>query len=106
MELNFGGGSFDCLLDVTTGEFWPYAGENSAAEIHKKWGGSNYYLSRSGLSGAGFIPRRLEVRKVSTYRVDSYHIEAPQNFASTIGELELIVPINYGEKRGRIRRHN
>lgn len=70
MDLAWGGGKFDVLLDLRWGALMPYASEKSAAYVHERLGGQNYYRSRSGLSGAGWVPGHMALRKVATYRTD------------------------------------
>ena len=49
------------FLDLPRRELIAYFSEQVAAEVHKTYGGKNYYQSRSGASGAGWIPSGLNV---------------------------------------------
>lgn len=77
MELRFGGGVPEVLLDLTVQEFFVYGSGEQAGVVHARYGGHQFYGSRSGLSGAGWIPRSFGLREMATYRVDHYYVEGP-----------------------------
>lgn len=53
IEVGFSGGMDSILFSITRNEFFSY--EQQKEEIHKKYGGKQYYESRTGLSGDGFL---------------------------------------------------
>ena len=97
-ELAWGGGNFDVFLDLGSRSLVPYFSAEAAEKIHEAYGGLNYYRSRSGLSGAGWIPGNIALRMVSTYRVDTHYVEAPSldNPADTLPGIGFVIaPIAY-----------
>jgi len=92
MELNWGEGRCDVLLDLQSGIFFPYDG---GEEFHRNLGGKCYYTSLSGLSGAGWIPRSPALRRVESYRPqDGLDLwDDPTRFQPTIGTKLVFVPI-------------
>lgn len=95
IELSWGGGSFDVIFDLATGQFIPYFGTE---EIHQKYGGRRTYVSNSGSSGAGFIFGTPAIRKLYTYRVDGAYIEAPSIYTHleyNVPGMAWVVPIDY-----------
>ena len=99
INLRWGGGGFDVLLDLRTGHLMAYSSEVAAAEVHSRFGGKNYYRSRSGMSGAGWVTGNMALRKVETYRVDTAYVYAPDiaSISAIVPGLgTVIVPIDYG----------
>ncbi|MEO8637848.1 MAG: hypothetical protein ABI430_03030 [Candidatus Taylorbacteria bacterium] len=70
IEMKWGGGDFNIVLDLRSRNVLEYSSETAAASIHATYGGKNYYRSLSGASGAGWIPALPWVRILPTYRVD------------------------------------
>ncbi len=98
MNLNWGSGSFDVILDLRTGIIMEYTKENKE-RIHSHYGGKNYYISCSGLSGAGWIPDSPYFRKLSTYRVDTVYGRIELGYIKeSIYGYKIIVPIDYNSK--------
>jgi len=109
IELGFGGGDIDCLLDLASGRIERYAGdprdfprygeEPCADGIHSRLGGKQFYQSRSGCSGAGWIPAKPTLKKVGTYRVDVGGVllgfSPEREFAPHVGEFEVYAPYSY-----------
>ncbi len=109
IDLRFGGGHVDCLLDLTSGRIERYAGdprdfprygeEPPTDGIHSRLGGKQFYLSRSGLSGAGWVPARPSLKKLGTYRVDVGGVllgfSPEREFSPDVGEFEIYVPFSY-----------
>ncbi len=98
MGLGWGGGSFNVLINLASDQFlMSYSSVAAAKWVHETHGGQNYYCSRSGLSGAGWIPGHMALRSVSTYRVDSAYVEAPQlaSVPDVLPGVAVIVPIDY-----------
>jgi hypothetical protein len=97
IELSWGGGTFDVLLDLRYRCLYAYSGVDQAAAVHLMAGGvaggQNYYRSQTGLSGAGWVPARPYLMKVSGYRVDVVRptVPPPESWAGGI-----CVPIDYG----------
>ncbi len=87
---------FSVLLDLRTGEFIAYASVGDATRVHEAYGGRNYYRSRSGLSGAGWIPGHVALQSLATYRVDGAYVEAPRinNIPATMLGFVVIAPID------------
>ena len=71
IKVGFWGGLSDVLFSTKDGRFYFY--EIESEEVHCKYGGQQYYVSRSGMSGAGFLLPKDENNDVilfGTYRVD------------------------------------
>lgn len=102
IDLRWGGGGFDVLLDLRSGKLIAYSSEAVAAQVHETYGGRNYYCSCSGASGAGWIFSQMSIRSVSTYRIDSAYVEAPclADVPEAVPGLKVVVPIDYS--RGEI----
>lgn len=98
IELSWGGGTFDVLLDVRIGQLFPYFG---GVEFHTRYGGTNYYRSCSGASGAGWVSAHPYLVKLMTYRTD---VRTSYMFDGCCGENPVTkipsgvyVPINYSQ---------
>lgn len=89
IDLTWGSGSHNVVFDLQRNEFFHYAGAGVPA-VHETFGGRNYYNSRSGCSGAGWIPSSHGIALCSTYRVDSHRIQSCQG--NTTFGWEIIVP--------------
>ena len=71
IKVGFWGGLSDVLFSTKDGRFYFY--EIESEEVHCKYGGQQYYVSRSGMSGAGFLLPKDENNDIilfGTYRVD------------------------------------
>lgn len=68
MDIEFGGGSTDVVMDLRSGRVFYYS--DDAAELHDALGGSQYYYARSGYSGAGWVPDRPTIVELATMRHD------------------------------------
>lgn len=68
IELYFGQGQASVLIDWKKRNCALY---NGTPEFHKEYGGCTYYVSRSGLSCAGWIPNKPYLQKALTYRTDA-----------------------------------
>jgi len=86
MQLKYGGGGMSVFIDMRLGRLWTYTGA-TAKRIHQQYGGSQYYQSGSGLSGAGNIPGHPAIRELSTYRTDTGMAGLPN-----LGELPEAFP--------------
>lgn len=80
IEMEFGQGTDTLLLEVETNRVWSY--ETDREELHNLHGGKQYYFSRSGLSGAGYLEPDADhsLLLVGGYRVDAPNVrwgEAP-----------------------------
>lgn len=95
IDLCFGGGHIDCLLDLVSGTIEQYRGDS----IHSRLGGKQYYQSRSGLSGAGWVPAKPTLKRVGTYRIDVggtlLGFNPEREFAPHVGDFEIYAPFNY-----------
>lgn len=86
-NLSFGGGCFDVLIDFENQDVVVY---NGGDEFHGRFGGRQYYTSRSSLTGAGWIPSRLDRIVVRGYRTET---EIPWAALTPIGGgFELGIP--------------
>jgi len=68
MEISFGGGATSAILDLRNGTVEIY---NGGEEFHARLGGRQYYRSRSGHSGAGWLPDAPYLVKLGTIRRDA-----------------------------------
>lgn len=86
-DIGYGGGEFDVLLDC---EGQALAVYNGGEDFHSRYGGKQYYESRSGLSGRGSIQWRLDRIVVQGYRTET---ETPLPTLTPIGGgLEVGIP--------------
>lgn len=90
LDLGWGGGEIEILVDLKTGEVHAYAG---GEDFHARYGGKCYYTSRSGLSGAGWVPARPWLRKVDGYRVDT-RLGVDFRMPAVAG-FQIAVPFDY-----------
>lgn len=95
MNLSFGQGSVDVILDLVTGWVEKYSG--STDNLHQRLGGKQYYESRSGLSGAGWVTARPTLVHLGGYRVDTFPLglEIKKEFKPHVGAYEVYVPYAY-----------
>lgn len=89
-ELSFGGGEVAAFIDLADMTVRVYA-PSTAEAVHQKFGGRQYYTSRSTLSGAGWIPASPTLRRVATLRVDNSRPRFPRGGEIMPG-IRLIVP--------------
>lgn len=69
IEMRFGGGADTPLYCLTDGRAYSYKTDH--VELHSRFfGGRKYYASRSGLSGAGWLPGDAPVVPFGYYRTD------------------------------------
>ncbi len=97
IDLGWGGGKFDVLLDYRNMRLYPYSDVDRVSKLHTWYGGKLYYTSHTGLTGAGWIDNLPTVEKVSTYRVDCSCCEIPP---ASRWSGNICVPIDY--KEGKI----
>ncbi|MBR4110627.1 MAG: hypothetical protein IKK43_02915 [Clostridia bacterium] len=85
-NVGFGGGTADLFLQVQEGSVRVLDYEYDSEEIHSICGGRQYYRSRAGLSGAGWIRDYGDLIPVGLYRVDVAHtdVNIPQEVADGI----------------------
>lgn len=95
MKLSWAGGYCDVLLDLVSGRLLSYADRNTATDVHQAYGGRLYYLSRSGLSGSGWVPDHPELMQCDVYRVDIHTPAAPEMMTAR-HDVHIIVPVNRG----------
>jgi len=72
IEVRFSGGYDSILYSVKDNRFYSY--EREIDELHARYGGRQYYSSRSGLSGAGFLevdPANNDLIIFGYYRTDA-----------------------------------
>lgn len=73
IKLNFEGGRDTILFSATDRTFYSY--EKNGERLHQKYGGKDFYLSRSGLSGGGFLevsPMENDLIEFGFYRTDAF----------------------------------
>lgn len=73
IELYFGQGQGSVLIDWKKRNCVLY---NGTPEFHKEYGGCTYYVSRSGLSCAGWIPNKPYIQVGAGYRTDARMLSA------------------------------
>lgn len=95
-NLSFGGGEFDVLIDIPNRAFVVY---NGGEEFHARYGGKQYYQSRSGLSGAGWIPTRMDRVVVAGYRTET---ESPWAAMSPLGGGVMVGIPTYRDGAGQV----
>lgn len=72
IDVDFGGGYDSILYSVKDNRFYSY--EQETEEVHNRYGGRQYYSSRSGMSGAGFLevdPANNDLILFGYYRTDA-----------------------------------
>lgn len=70
MEFRYGNGNLTVLFDPRRGDPLFVYTADTAGNVHATYGGRRFYTSRSGRSGAGYIPFTPVVRVMNAYRVD------------------------------------
>ncbi len=98
-----GNGRFSVFLDMKSGSIFRYSSVESAEAVHRIYGGHNNYRSRSGSSGAGWIPYSITVRELLTYRVDGAYVEVPDLVSGrdTVPGVMVVAPIDYRARQIR-----
>jgi hypothetical protein len=94
ISLEWSGGDFSVIVDWRNGAIMSYSNQEEARRVHIAFGGKNYYISRTGLTGAGWIPNHAMLAKVSTYRTDIANVDVPRK---QTWDSKICVPINYTE---------
>lgn len=92
--MNFGGGKNTIVLSLSEVRFYSY--EKDLSYLHNKYNGRNYYSSRTGLSGAGYLePKDCEndILLMDTYNVN--HRDKNINFSKP--GIRTYVPIKAHE---------
>lgn len=94
MDLGWGDGTHSVLLDIKKGCLRRYVGDE-VEQIHRDYGGENYYRSRSGWTGAGWIPASPTLRLVGTYRPDICIPQVPnwEYVPETLPGYKILVPV-------------
>jgi hypothetical protein len=108
IDLSFGaansgkGGEISIVVDLTTCKLYSYGSPDQAERVHALFDGELYYRSRSGSSGAGWVPTRSDdgaiLRQAPGYRTDLHHVEIPN--WSEVPEIirggdKILVPFSY-----------
>ncbi|AEE97640.1 hypothetical protein [Mahella australiensis] len=75
MDLFVAGGDASVILDVENQAAYCYG--NQYAKIHEMYGGTEGYVSRSGLSRNGRIARDANILELGRYRVDAKYCTNP-----------------------------
>jgi hypothetical protein len=73
MDINYGSGRISVILDLRNGWLHIYGSshDDDIAGLHRRLGGKTYYRSRSGYSGAGWLPNAPYLAAVGTIRRDA-----------------------------------
>lgn len=94
IDYSFGGGSDTVFYSIKLNDL--FSAEFHREQLHALYGGKQYYSSRSGYSGKGFLePNENDLIKFGTYRVDCKHKDRfylPVSF-SDFGEIGGYAPI-------------
>lgn len=69
-NIEFGSGQTSVLFDLVSNKTYIY--ENEPEKVHELYGGRQYYSSRSGASGAGFIENNNNLLILDSSRSDCY----------------------------------
>lgn len=117
MEISWSAGTPSVVVDVRPGALhsvWGYGSPAEAADFHAAHGGSLYYQSQSGLSGAGRVPDRPYLVQAAMLRTDVAKPSLPKGgeipgmhgiriIALTEGlrtlDQVLVVDTRHGDKR-------
>lgn len=67
-QVSYQSATSDCFYSVRQNQFFSY--EEDASELHDKFGGKQYYESRTGLSGAGYLESLGDLIPFGWYRTD------------------------------------
>ncbi len=94
MDLRFGSGDAEALLDMTTQRVVMVNDPETLGKFAEQQGGRLYYQSRSGLSGAGWVPNRLTLRPCGVLRTDVARPSIP-TAEETLPSLRIIVPTQH-----------
>lgn len=73
ISVSWGGGASDMFLVVEDGKCRILNYENDTCEVHHLAGGKNFYVSRSGASGEGYIEDMSTLIPIGGYRVDTFY---------------------------------
>ena len=95
VEIGWGDGASDLFLAVEEGGISLLNYENDTTEVHRLGGGRNYYVSCSGLSGAGYITNLSTLIPIGGYRVETRFDGWTYGPAVVTGgrdEIEILVP--------------
>ena len=69
LAVEYSGEKDSILFSVIENKFFSYESDNTF--LHEKYGGRQYYRSRTGLSGAGYLPLGNDLVLFGFYRVDT-----------------------------------
>lgn len=87
LDVGYSGGYSTILFSVRNNRFYSY--EQDREEIHQKYGGCQYYESRSGLTGAGWIEGNNDLIPFGYYRVDIYGTEQRKEIVHFVDEKPI-----------------
>lgn len=98
MEVSFGGGFSSILWSPKSGRIFSYEGDR--VELHRLYGGVQFYESRSGASGAGWLAKEDQVL------LGGYRTECPsENWEGEEFSAEGMVFIPYKKGVGIVPHH-
>lgn len=81
MKLSWSSENCSVITNTLNGKFYYYSNSKDREILHKEFGGNNYYKSRTGLTGKGFIPFNPALKIWSTYRTDVNNVCLDINYA-------------------------
>lgn len=90
VEYSFGGGTGDVFLSMKTKKIYFCYLENDRAEMHGNYGGKQYYSSRSGASGAGFVFADDLFKIEGTYRANITYLS--EAWPTEIFGVKIMLP--------------
>ncbi len=94
MKVEFGNGTLDVVMDLQTGELWPYTSPETAKVFHHRFGGSLQYSSTTSLTGNGYVADLPQLAKTDILWVHRKMVTLERK-----GQLGIAVPAHYHERR-------
>ncbi len=90
IDLNWGSSRGSVVVDLSSNEILNYYKDHE--KIHELYGGKNYYQSRSGMSGAGFLPKDpfKQILVFKGYRTTTAHLS--EYYIAEHAGFKLLVP--------------
>ena len=102
MQLSFGSGNAAAILDLASCQVEMYNEPGLEGNtFHARFGGRQYYASLSGMSGAGWIPDRPDIRPVGVLRADVSRPAVPSR-AEALSGVRLVVLTKHLQRDQRL----
>lgn len=97
IKYDFGQGSTTILFSLREKIFFNVANQETREELHKIYGGKQYYWSCSGLSGAGYLePVENDLISLPIYRDGIKHLS--EAYPTKVNGVEMMVPVSIGRQ--------